>query len=400
MQFSYTAVATTGQRKKGIIEANSEKQVVDYLKEGGLTPINIKKRSENGLLSLNLFKKVKGSDIVIFTRQLASMMQTGLTLIESLNILKNQIQNQELQNVITDIVGGISEGKSFSQALENHKNVFPETYISLIRAAESGGLLHKILARLADNLEASEDLQKRVRSALFYPLIIIVGVIGVIAIMNILVIPQLSSLYTSLNVELPWTTQLVVNTSHIFIKYWIFAIPGGFIGYLMFSKAAKTQIGIRVMDKIKLKLPVFGDIVRLSVLDEISRTLSLLVRAGLSIINALEITANVAGNVYYKEAMINSSRLVEKGISLSKAFQNQEIFPEMLIQMTKVGEETGKVDDSLEKLAQYFQRDLDLKIKTLTQSLEPIIIVFLGVIVGFIIISVITPIYTLINAIQ
>src|SRR3989344_4685441 len=171
MQFSYTAVSGTGQKKTGKIEANSQKQVVDFLKEGGFIPINIEQKSESDLLSITLFKKIKSSDIVIFTRQLASMMQTGLTLIESLNILKKQMRNMELQNVITDIVGSISEGKSFSQALENHKNIFPQTYISLIRAAESGGLLHKILSRLADNLEASEDLKKRVRSALFYPLI-------------------------------------------------------------------------------------------------------------------------------------------------------------------------------------------------------------------------------------
>lgn len=400
MEFIYIAVDKNGIKRKGIVDANSEKQVVDFLKEGGFTPIRINKKKQSDILSLLPFKKVKNSDVVIFTRQLSSMAQTGLTLIESLNILNKQTTNTEMQNVISDLVENISEGRSFSQALENHKDIFSEVYISLIRAAESGGLMHKILARLADNLEASEDLQKRVKQALFYPTIIIIGVIGVIAIMNIFVIPQLSSLYDNLNVELPITTKIVVGSSKLFLQFWPIALVAVAAAYIIFAQFKKTDEGIRIIDKINLKLPILGSISKLSILDEVSRTLSLLIGAGTSIIEALDITANVAGNIHYKEAVLQSAKMVEKGIPLSKAFENQLIFPDMMIQMTRVGEETGKIDDSLERLAQYFQRDLDLKIKTLTQSLEPLIIVFLGVIVGFLIISIITPIYTLINAIQ
>lgn len=400
MEFAYVSVDDTGKKQKGILESNNEKQVAEYLRKNNLVPIFIKEKKPGGAISFLPFKKVSNGDVVIFTRQISSMIMTGLTLIESLTILKKQSTNPNLANILNDITSSISEGKSFSQALSDHKDVFSEVYIALIQAAETGGLLDKVLARLADNLEKSEDLRKRIKSAMFYPAIVIVGVVGVIAVMNIFVIPQLSTLYENLNLSLPFITQVVLTISSIFRNFFPVFIGAGIGGYVLYQRFYKTPFGRKKVDTYKLKIPVFGSIATLSVLDEITRTLSLLIGAGTSIIQALNITANVSNNVLYKEAVIASSTMVEKGIPLSQAFESQGLFPPMLIQMIKVGEATGKIDESLEKMGEYFERDLDLKIKTLTTSIEPILIIVLGVAVAFLILSVITPIYGLISQIQ
>lgn len=398
MEFAYIAADTTGIRQKGIIEANTEKEVVDFLRQNKLVPLSIKTTQK---MTASLFGgKVKNSDIVIFTRQLSSMITTGLTLIQALDILKNQTTKPEMRNLLNDLTSTISEGSSFSQALEGHKDVFSEVYISLIKAAEQGGLLDKVLARLADNMEKSEDLHKHVKSALFYPMIVITGVVGVIMVMNIFVIPQLGKLYESLNLALPLPTQIVLGTSKFLTTFFpliIVGIIGAAIGYKRFTK---TPQGKHIVDSVKLKLPVFGEIIRLSVLDEITRTLSLLISSGTSILEAISVSANVAGNTIYQDAMQETGTLVEKGVSLSDALQNQKIFPSILVQMVRVGESTGKIDDSLLRIAEYFERDLNLKVKNLTTAIEPILIVVLGATVGFLILSVITPIYSLISQIQ
>ncbi len=398
MQFIYTGVDKNSLKAKGKIEANNEREVIDFLRTANITPLSVRKIDDtSGFL---FFKKVKNSDIIIFTRQLSSMALTGLTLMESLKILKDQVQSQGMQEIINDLIVQISEGTSFSDALSIHRPYFSNLYIALIKAAEKGGLLDKVLGRLADNLEKSDDLQKKVRSALVYPAIVITGVIVVIIIMNVFVIPQLGSLYQNLNLNLPLTTRIVLGFSKFFTTFYIPGILFGVVGVFLYKRFKKTEEGIKIIDKVKLRLPVFGQIIRLSTLNEISRTLSLLVASGASIIESLHIVANVADNYWYKTAILSTSELVEKGISLSDAMQSTNIFPSMLIQMAKVGESTGKIDDSLNKISEYFERDLDVRIKTLTTAIEPILIISLGISVGFLILSVITPIYALISQIQ
>lgn len=398
MKFTYTAVSSSGEKKKGLIEANTEREVAEYLLNGGISPLTIKQTQVEGI---GLFsRKITNSDIVIFTRQLHSLVSTGITLIESLNILKEQTKNPRMKTVIIDLITSIQEGKSLSQALSSHKGVFKEVYIALIRAGETGGLLDKVLGRLADNLEKADATKRRVKGALFYPAIVMAGVIVVITIMNIFVIPQLGKLYESLNLDLPLTTRVVLRISKLFTKSWpilLIAAPGLYVFYKRFKK---TEVGQKTLDKIKLNIPVIGSIISLSTLDEITRTLSLLIGAGVSIIEALNITADISDNIWFREAVRNSAELVEKGINLSSAFSNHKIFPLIIIQMVRVGESTGRVDDGLLKVAEYFERDLDIKVKTLTTAIEPILIIILGVTVAFLVLSVITPIYSLISQLQ
>lgn len=400
MDFSYLAADSKGTKQKGKLEANDQKEVIEYLRSKNLIPLNVTSLEKKQSSILGFFSRIKSTDIVLFTRQLASMILTGLTVIESLTILKQQDNKPQLQKIIDNLIANLSEGDSLSKALSNHPSVFSKTYIALIKSAEEGGILDKVLERLADNLEKSEDVKKRVKSALFYPGIIISGVIGVIVMMNVFVIPQMATLYDSLDLELPLMTRIVLAGSKItttLLPFSVFFIIGGVIGYRKFSV---TATGIKIMDKVRLKMPVFGQITRLSVLSEVSRTISLLVNSGASLIGALGIASEVSGNYYYEAALKNTSSLVEKGAGLSVALQNQDIFPPLMVQLVKVGESTGKIDESLLKVSQYFERDLEIRVKTLTTAIEPILIIILGISVAFLIISVITPIYSLVSQIQ
>lgn len=399
MQFIFTAVNQSGIRSKGVLDANNEKEVISYLRENNLTPIAIQKQAK-GLSFLQPFKRVTEGDVVLFTRELASMTSTGLTLIEALNILKDQTTKPLMREVILDLIASVSGGSSFSQALEAHRGVFSEVYIALIKAAETGGLLDKVLERLATNLEKSQELKKKIRSALFYPAIIVIGMVVVIITMNVFVIPQLSTLYEGLNVELPLTTVIVLSLSRGITTFLPVLIILGVIGFFFFRRFKKTENGKKIIDTYILKVPIIGQIVRLSIEDEIVRTLSLLISSGTSILESLSITANVAGNYKFKLAIDETGKLVERGIPLSSAFEQQRVFPQIMIQMTKVGESTGKIDESLERVAGYYERDLDGKVRNLTTAIEPLLLLVLGVSVGFLIISVISPIYSLISSIQ
>ncbi len=400
MQYTFLAVTETGLKQKGLLEANNRNEVISYLRDNHLTPITISEVHHLNLPFMSYFSKVKEADVVIFTRQLSSMIQTGLTLIEALTILKNQATKPTLRSLILDLIASISAGNSFSTALSYHKDVFSDVYIALIKAAETGGVMDKVLGRLAENLEKSEDLKKKIKSAMFYPIIVGLGVVVVIIIMNVFVIPQLSQLYEGLDVELPLITRIVLGTSSLITTFLPVFLILLVVGIILFRRFTKTPQGKEMIDTYKLKLPVIGGILRLSIEDEISRTLSLLISSGTSMLESLSITANVADNYIYKKAMLATATLVEKGINLSTAFEQQNIFPPILIQMTKVGESTGKIDDSLSKVSEYFERDLNLKVRTLTTAIEPILLLFLGVTVGFLIISVISPIYSLISSIQ
>lgn len=400
MEFIYTGIDTKGLRKKGKIEASNEKEIVEFLQKSAITPISIARADTKKDDFFSFLKNVNENDVVLFTRQLSSMISTGLTLIESLNILKDQVNKPKMQIVINGLIADISEGLPLSKALSKNPKIFPEIYVSLIEAAETGGLLDKVLQRLADNMEKAEDLKKRVRSALFYPAIVVTGVIVVLAIMNLFVIPQLGKMYENLNIDLPLTTRIVLGISQFFSAGFPYILVSLVGFYFLFNRFAKTEKGTQTIDNIKLKLPVFGNIFMLSTLDEITRTLSILISSGTSIIQSLNIASRVASNYNYKVAVRNSSALVEKGVALSQAFQNQNIFPPILIQMVRVGESTGKIDEALLKISEYFERDLDVKVKTLTTAIEPILIVVLGVSVAFLILSVITPIYSLISQIQ
>ena len=401
MKLRYRAATKEGKISQGILDAKSIEEAAQYLRSKELTPIRVEQEVSNPLMSLPFLNRgVKSSDLVLFTRQLSSMLSSGLTLMRSLEILKEQVQTPSMQDVIVQVISEVEEGKTLADAMKKHPNVFSSIYVSIIKAGEKSGLLDKVLNRLADNLEKEVKLKSTVKSALMYPVIVIILMVVVMVIMMIFVIPQLTVLYQNLNVPLPLPTQIVVGFTNLFIGTWpIFIAAFGFLIY-GFRKWQKTKDGELIIDTTLLRLPVFGKLITQTILAEFSRTFGLLVGTGTLVVEALLETADTTGNVLFKNAIVDISRQVEKGITIGDAMGAYKLFPPLLIQLVKIGEQTGKVDETLVKASEYFEREVDQTVKTLTTAMEPFIMIVLGIGVAFLIISVITPIYSLISSIQ
>ena len=401
MRLRYKAATKTGKIEKGLIDAKDINEAAAYLRSKELMPIHIVKDQENPVSRIfPMLSRVKSSDLIVFTRQLSSMLSSGLTLMKALSILKDQVQSAAMQEVVNSIINDIEEGKSLSASIAKYPSVFSTIYVSLIKAGESSGLLDKVLARLADNLEKDAKLKSTIKSALMYPIIVVILMITVMFIMMIFVIPQLTVLYQNLNVPLPLPTQIVIAFSNVVGTFWPVILVLGVIGIVLFRRWKKTLEGQLIIDSIILKLPVFGKLIRQTILAEFSRTFGLLVGTGTLVVDALLEVADTAGNIHYKNAIVDVSKQVEKGVTIGDAMSVYPLFPSILIQLVKIGEQTGKVDDSLAKASEYFGREVDQTVKTLTTAMEPFIMVVLGIGVAFLIISVITPIYSLISSIQ
>ncbi|VVA43596.1 conserved membrane hypothetical protein [Candidatus Roizmanbacteria bacterium] len=381
------------------IEATSKEMVIDYLQKNDYFPISVTeiKNTEFTLFN-NLTQKVDFNDIVDFTRQVALMLNAGLTLIDSLEILKKQTQKIVLKKMIEDVDSKIKGGSSFSVALLDYRGMFSKLYISLVKSGEASGKLGEILLRLADNLEKEREFKSKLKGALVYPLIVIVGMLIVMFIMVTFVLPKLLGLYKDFNVELPLSTKILIAISTFSTRFWPIVLVMIFVASYFVKKYLSTKEGKGAFDRFVLKLPVFGNIIKISALVESTRTLAILISSGISILEALSIVVDATENTVYQQALLNVSHKVEKGISLGTALEQQKIFPPILVQMSQVGEQTGNLDDTLFRLSKYFEMESEMATKTMTTLIEPIILVVLGVSVGFLVMSVITPIYSLTNS--
>ena len=401
MKLYYRAVTQEGKVVRGLIEAKDIKEAGYYLRKHQLLPIVI---SAGGKFSLSRYlpflKRTSNNDLVFFTRQLSSMLTSGLTLMQALTIMKNQIKNPAMNEVIQGLISKVEDGSSFSLALEKYPYLFSPIYIALMRAAESAGLLDKVLLRLAENLEKQQKLRTAIQGALIYPIIVIIMMIAVVVIMMVVAIPQLSSFYTSMGVTLPLSTQLVITMSNITIQYWWMVLIGIFTASYFYRRWYRQEQGRFIMDTIVLKIPLVGSLITKSLMVEFARTLGLLVGTGSLVVDSLLKSADIVDNSVYRKEIIVVSKRVEKGISVGDALEASAIFPPVLVQMVKIGEQTGKLDESLTRVAEYFEREVEQAVKTLTTAMEPAIMVVLGLGVGFLILAVITPIYKVISAIQ
>jgi type IV pilus assembly protein PilC len=401
MKLFYKATSRDGTIQSGEMEAKDVAEAAFYLRNKQLLPIQIKQQQEQtGLPLLSFFKRSNANDLVLFTRQLSSILSSGLTLMQALTILKDQTQAPTMKEIIGGIIRDVQEGKTLAMAITKYPKVFSPIYISLIKAGESSGFLDKILERLADNLEKSQKLKSTIKSALLYPIIIVILMAVVMTIMMIFVVPQLTSLYANLNIALPLTTQIVVAISTGVITFWPFVLGGIALLIFAYRRWTATDSGRLLRDEAVVRLPIFGNIITLSILTELSRTFGLLVGAGTLVVESLNQSADVTGNLVYQNAIVDVAKRVEKGITVGDALSTYFIFPPILVQMVRIGEQTGKLDESLLKVSEYFEREVEGKVKGLTTALEPVIMVVLGVSVAFLIISIITPIYNLTSSIQ
>lgn len=399
MQLTYKAVTKEGKLYQGLIDARDIKDAGTILRQRGLIPIGIKIQKKSSTSTfLSFFRKAGSSEVIFFTRQLASMLSTGLTLLQALHILKDQIQNNAMKTIVTQIVSDIEEGKTFSYAIEKTPEVFSPLYIAFIKAAESAGLLDKVLLRLAENLEKQQKLKTTIKSALMYPALVVVMMLAALVVMMIFVIPQISALYVSLNLTLPITTQIVIGISNFLLNFWPLIAGAIVLLVVSYNRWYATDSGRLVIDDLRLKIPIFGKLHEQTVLAEMTRTLGLLIGTGSLVMDSLQQSGEVAGNSLYKNAINEVSKRVQKGISIGDAMQGNALFPPLLVQMVKIGEQTGKLDESLMNASSYFEGEVDQTVKTLTTAMEPFIIISLGLGVGFLIISIITPIYSLISS--
>lgn len=394
--YSYKAFTSDGKETRGIVEGPSEDQAARLLREKQMVVVSLSKTGDSPFSgTLAKFQKVGFSDIVNFTRQLSTMITAGLSLPQSLSILREQTTNPEFSKILQDIEHQIVGGGTLADALSKYPSYFSSIYVSLIRAGESSGLMDKVLTRLAETMESQREFRSKVQGAMIYPAIIVVGMIIVSGVMMVVVVPKLTELYKDFGITLPMTTQILISVSNFVIRFWWLMILGTVGISVGVGKWKKTPQGERIIDTYMLKIPIFGNLQKKVILVEFTRTLSMLLSAGIHILDALRILKNSLGNVLYRNAIEDIANKVEKGFTLGDTFQAHKEFPAIVSQMMKVGEETGKIDDTLFKLSVYFQSETENLVKGLTTAIEPVIMIFLGVGVGFIVISVITPIYNL-----
>ena len=393
--FTYIAKNQFGETVKGKVEARNERQAASELTIRKLLVISIHPLTEDTFAAFKeILFGIKFTDVVNFTRQLSTMISAGLPLANSLSILVQQSKS-EMSRMVANILQEIEGGSTFGDALSKHPREFNSLYIQLVKAGELGGVLDDILARLANNLEKSKEFQSKTRGAMIYPIIVLSAMFIVGIIMMIFVIPKLTTMYQDFNAELPLMTKVLIGISNFMLTFWwlLIAVVGGVI--VMFRNWLKTKAGRKTWDRILLKIPILSELIKKIILTEFARTLALLLGAGVSLLQAMEIVTKGVGNVIYQDALNEATKQIEKGVPLSKALAKYEEFPPILHQMISVGEETGKLDDVLAKLSTYFEQESEQAVKNLTTAMEPLIMIVLGIGVGAMVIAVIMPIYNL-----
>lgn len=399
-KFRYKVRDKSGKLVTGVVEAVNEMTAAKLLRDRGYIVLELKPFiSSIPFLLKSLQSRVSSSDIVAFTRQLSTMVNAGLPLTESLSILHLQAK-PSMQPIINQILADVEGGQSFSSALKVHNKVFSPTYIALIKAGETGGVLDKVLAKLADDLERQQEFKGKVKGALIYPVIIVFGMVIVSVIMIVFVIPKLTSLYTQFGAELPLTTRILTGISDFILNFWPVILVVLAFSFWGFTFWKKTKAGKRKIAEFIFKVPILGDLNRQIILTDLTRTLSLMVASGVPILEGLSVTKGVVGNVIVSDALEDVGKQVEKGFPLAISFaKHTDAFPYILSQMVAVGEETGKMDEVLGKVSHVFEVESEQKVKALTSAIEPIIMIFLGLGVAFLVVAVVLPIYRLTTAI-
>lgn len=390
--FAYVARETgTGREIRSSLDAATEQAAIAALLNRNLLVVSIqekiakKGRTAGGSVPL--------ADLVMFTRQLATMVDAGLAMVQSLQGLAEQTQNKAMRDCIKDVCTRVEGGDSFSEALQKHPRVFNRLYVAMVGAGEKGGLLAEILARLAVYLENAARLRKKVKSAMMYPTIVTVVAFAITIFLLVKVIPVFGDIYSGFGAKLPGPTQFLINISDIVKKYFILIIlglGGGVFGWLKFID---TKKGREFWDKNRIKLPIFGVIAHKICLARFTRTLASLVRSGVPILEVLNIVSQTVGNVVMEKAIKVASTDIERGESISNALGKHPVFPNMIIRMITAGEQTGKIDNMLERISDFLDEEIETTLSGLTSLIEPILIVFLGVVVGGMVICMFLPIF-------
>jgi type IV pilus assembly protein PilC len=400
--FSYRVRDRNGKIVAGTLEADNQGAVAAKLRQMGYSPIQITE-AKAGLkseISLPGFDRIKLKDLAVFSRQFATMINSGLSLLRALTILAEQTENKKLAGVVGQVRTEVEQGAALSAALGRHPKVFSRLYVSMVKAGEIGGFLDKVLMDLASSIEKEVELRGKVRSAMTYPVVVFVLVILIVTAMLLFIVPTFEKLYAQLNGELPWLTQLLINVSKamkIIAPLGLVAVIGGSFVY---KRAKQTERGGLVIDKGKLRAPVFGSLVQKTALSRFSRTFATLLGAGVPILQALEIVSETVGNEVVSRAIKDVQDSVREGESLAGPLAKHAVFPPMVVQMLAVGEETGAIDTMLGKVADFYDQEVEAAVESITSLIEPLLIVVMGGTVGVMVIALYMPMFNIINLVQ
>lgn len=402
--FSYTAHNKRGEMQKGSVVAMDQSAAAANLNERGLTPILIKldggKKSGINLNFLSKFGgKVKLTDKMVFSRQFATMINAGIPISQALSILHSQTTNKKLKEVLGDAAKKVEGGAPLSSALGDHPDVFSPIYINMVKAGEAGGMLDDVLERLAIQMEKDAEIVGKIRSAMIYPSILTVVTFGAFAFLMVFLVPRMASIFEGLNTELPWYTKLMMAISSFLVNYGIYLVAAIVVAVIFLLRYRKSPKGSRMISKLMIKMPIFGEIVVKVNVARFSRTFGSLMSSGLSVLDALNTTATALGNSVFQDAIRSISKEVKAGKTIAEPLKSMTIFPPIVSQMVSVGEETGKLDEILLKLADFYEKEVDSMVSGITSIIEPILIVTLGGLVGFIVIGVFGPLSQLSNAV-
>lgn len=402
--FEYRARDRSGGVHAGVVEGSSSAAVASALREKGYVPLRIDEKKASALdkqLSIPGFKKkVKPKEVAIFSRQLATMVNSGLTLTRSLTILEEQTESELFRGIITEVRQQVEQGSSLSAALALHSATFNHLYVSMIRAGEVGGALDETLVRLADTLESTVRLRSKVKSAMAYPVVVLTLIVVIVAGMLLFVVPIFKGMYDDLGGTLPLPTLMLINISGVLTKFWWLFLALIIGGVVMFRRWKGSDTGRVSWDRMKLRAPVFGKLVQKVAISRFARTFSVLSRTGVPVLQALDIVSATAGNALVGQAVDDIQASVKRGESLAGPLSRHEVFPPMVTHMIAVGEETGALDTMLSKVADFYDNEVDDTVNALTSLIEPLLIVVMGLAVGGILIALYLPMFNIANLIQ
>jgi type IV pilus assembly protein PilC len=401
--FAYKVRDKEGKMVAGTLEADSQAVVATKLRSMGFAPVLIEEQKQGvGKIEIKLpwSGRVKAKDLAVFSRQFATMINSGLSLLRALNILAEQTENAKLAATIADVRTDVEQGTSLSAALTKHPKVFKRLYVAMIRAGEIGGVLDSVLLRLAENLEKEVALKQKIKSAMTYPTVVFCLVILILVGMLIFVVPTFKNLYKDLGGDLPLPTRVLIGLSDNAKKFWYIVAGLAIGGAVGIKRWVGTDAGRGKWDALKLKAPIFGVLVHKSALSRFSRTLSVLMRSGVPILQSLDIVKETVSNSVMSHAVSDVSASVKEGESIARPLERHEVFPPMVVQMISVGEETGALDTMLGKVADFYDQEVEATVDALTSLIEPVLIAVMGVVVGGMVVALYMPMFNIIKLIQ
>jgi type IV pilus assembly protein PilC len=392
-KFKYRVMNSDGQKTEGSYEADSKEEVIDFISGNGYYPLMVEEISESTNIEIKFKKKVKLKDLSVFCRQFYTMLNAGVPILTCLEILSTQIENQKLREATKDINDEVEKGGVLSDAMKKHTDVFPDLLVSLIASGEASGNLDAIMLRMATHYEKENKINNKVTSALIYPTVLGFVSIGAVVFILTYVMPTFTEIFKESGTALPWSTRFLLGLSEGIKNNWIAIIVLIMIGTFGLKIFLKSDQGILISSTLKLKLPILKKLNQMIIVSRFTRTLSTLIASGLPLIEALEIVSSVAGNKIAENALLKIRDKVMRGESLYSSMRESEIFPEMLYSMVKIGEETGSLDDILNKTADFYDDELDSIIQTSVALMEPILIVVMGLVIGFMVMSIMMPMF-------